>query len=387
MIATITPSRCTGSVTIPPSKSMAHRAIIAAAFADGVSHITNVDFSEDILATIEGMRQLGAQITTGDDHVIVRGISDIGKADVREIFCNESGSTLRFFIPIFSLCGRPVRFTGKGRLLQRPQDVYETIFHAQGLRFEHTADAIEIEGTLRAGTYEIDGNISSQFITGLLFALPLLPQDSLIRIRPPFESRSYIDLTLEMLEKFQIRAQFIDEMTILIKGGQRYRPCDVRIEGDFSQLAFFAVLAAIQGDLTITGISADSRQGDRQILSILEDFGATCQPLNDGFRIQKGTLLRIKESDRIAAMEEELRKFHVDIRSTEEEVWIHGHTSGYSCEETLQGHNDHRIVMAMTVMTLVNHTVCRIEDAQAIRKSYPSFFEDVRRLQGKVELL
>ncbi len=422
MIATITPSRCTGSVTIPPSKSMAHRAIIAAAFADGVSHITNVDFSEDILATIEGMRQLGAQITTGDDHVIVRGISDIGKADVREIFCNESGSTLRFFIPIFSLCGRPVRFTGKGRLLQRPQDVYETIFHAQGLRFEHTAEAIEIEGTLRAGTYEIDGNISSQFITGLLFALPLLPQDSLIRIRPPFESRSYIDLTLEMLEKFQIQAQFLDEMTILIKGGQRYRPCDVRIEGDFSQLAFFAVLAAIQGDLTITGISADSRQGDRQILSILEDFGATCRPLRDGFHIQKGTLhgctidlnncpdlgpivfvlaamaegethirnagrLRIKESDRIAAMEEELRKFHVDIRSTEEEVWIHGHTSGYACEETLQGHNDHRIVMAMTVMTLVNHSVCRIEDAQAIRKSYPSFFEDVRRLQGKVELL
>ena len=397
MIATITPSRCTGSVTIPPSKSMAHRAIIAAAFADGVSHITNVDFSEDILATIEGMRQLGAQITTGDDHVIVRGISDIGKADVREIFCNESGSTLRFFIPIFSLCGRPVRFT-------------------------HTTDAIEIEGTLRAGTYEIDGNISSQFITGLLFALPLLPQDSLIRIRPPFESRSYIDLTLEMLEKFQIQAQFLDEMTISIKGGQRYRPCDVRIEGDFSQLAFFAVLAAIQGDLTITGISADSRQGDRQILSILKDFGATCRPLRDGFHIQKGTLhgctidlnncpdlgpivfvlaamaegethicnagrLRIKESDRIAAMEEELRKFHVDIRSTEEEVWIHGHTSGYACEETLQGHNDHRIVMAMTVMTLVNHSVCRIEDAQAIRKSYPSFFEDVRRLQGKVELL
>ena len=275
---------------------------------------------------------------------------------------------------------------------------------------------------MRAGTYEIDGNISSQFITGLLFALPLLPQDSLIRIRPPFESRSYIDLTLEMLEKFQIRAQFLDEMTILIKGGQRYRPCDVRIEGDFSQLAFFAVLAAIQGDLTITGISADSRQGDRQILSILEDFGATCRPLRDGFHIQKGTLhgctidlnncpdlgpivfvlaamaegethirnagrLRIKESDRIAAMEEELRKFHVDIRSTEEEVWIHGHTSGYSCEETLQGHNDHRIVMAMTVMTLVNHSVCRIEDAQAIRKSYPSFFEDVQRLQGKVELL
>ena len=421
MIAEITPSHCQGSVHIPPSKSMAHRAIIAASLAKGVSHITNVDFSDDILATIAGMRQLGARIDIEGNSVTIAGIESFQAPD-QAVFCNESGSTLRFFIPIFSLCEQPVRFSGKGRLLQRPQSVYEAIFHAQGLRFQQDADAVTIEGALKPGEYEIDGSISSQFITGLLFTLPLLEKDSVIRIKAPFESRSYIDLTLQMLANFHIQAHFSDPYTIVIKGNQRYQPCDVRIEGDFSQLAFFAVLAAISGDLHIRGVSLHSRQGDRQILTILNAFGAHSEALEDGFLIHQGDLhgckidlndcpdlgpivfvlaamakgtthitnagrLRIKESDRIAAMEEELRKFHVDITSNEEEVWIQGNPAGYTCGECLQGHNDHRIVMAMSVMALVNHSVCRIEGAQAIRKSYPSFFEDVQRIKGKVRCL
>ena len=248
----------------------------------------------------------------------------------------------------------------------------------------------------------------------------MLEEDSIIQIRPPFESRSYIDLTLEMLKKFGIRAVYEDALTLRIPGRQRYVPCDVRVEGDYSQLAFFAVLAAVQGDLAIHGVSGSSAQGDRQILSVLHDFGASLQPLDDGFLIHRGSLkaapvdlndcpdlgpilfvlaamaegtthishagrLRIKESDRIAAMEEELRKFGVRITSDEDNVWIEGQNTPYACEETLSGHNDHRVVMALCVMALCSSSVCTIEGAQAIRKSYPSFFDDVTAIHGKVE--
>lgn len=417
MIATVYPSHCSGSVHIPPSKSMAHRAIICAALADGVSHLTNIDFSDDIRATIDGMRQLGAQIDTGADCVSIRGFDQLNS---QVIDCQESGSTLRFFIPLFSLCDQTVRFIGKGRLMQRPQDVYEELFARQGLQFTHDEQGIVISGALAPGRYEVDGSISSQFITGLLFTLPLLEEDSIIQIRPPFESRSYIDLTLEMLKKFGIRAVYEDALTLRIPGRQRYVPCDVRVEGDYSQLAFFAVLAAVQGDLAIHGVSGSSAQGDRQILSILHDFGASLQPLDDGFLIHRGSLkaapvdlndcpdlgpilfvlaamaegtthishagrLRIKESDRIAAMEEELRKFGVRITSDKDNVWIEGQNTPYACEETLSGHNDHRVVMALSVMALCSSSVCTIEGAQAIRKSYPSFFDDVTAIHGKVE--
>lgn len=420
MIATVYPSHCSGSVHIPPSKSMAHRAIICAALADGVSHLTNIDFSDDIRATIDGMRQLGAQIDTGVDCVSIRGIRGFDQLNSQVIDCQESGSTLRFFIPLFSLCDQTVRFIGKGRLMQRPQDVYEELFARQGLQFTHDEQGIVISGALAPGRYEVDGSISSQFITGLLFTLPLLEEDSIIQIRPPFESRSYIDLTLEMLKKFGIRAVYEDALTLRIPGRQRYVPCDVRVEGDYSQLAFFAVLAAVQGDLAIHGVSGSSAQGDRQILSILHDFGASLQPLDDGFLIHRSSLkaapvdlndcpdlgpilfvlaamaegtthishagrLRIKESDRIAAMEEELRKFGVRITSDEDNVWIEGQNTPYACEETLSGHNDHRVVMALSVMALCSSSVCTIEGAQAIRKSYPSFFDDVTAIHGKVE--
>lgn len=420
MIATVYPSHCSGSVHIPPSKSMAHRAIICAALADGVSHLTNIDFSDDIRATIDGMRQLGAQIDTGADCVSIRGFRGFDQLNSQVIDCQESGSTLRFFIPLFSLCDQTVRFIGKGRLMQRPQDVYEELFARQGLQFTHDEQGIVISGALAPGRYEVDGSISSQFITGLLFTLPLLEEDSIIQIRPPFESRSYIDLTLEMLKKFGIRAVYEDALTLRIPGRQRYVPCDVRVEGDYSQLAFFAVLAAVQGDLAIHGVSGSSAQGDRQILSILHDFGASLQPLDDGFLIHRGSLkaapvdlndcpdlgpilfvlaamaegtthishagrLRIKESDRIAAMEEELRKFGVRITSDEDNVWIEGQNTPYACEETLSGHNDHRVVMALCVMALCSSSVCTIEGAQAIRKSYPSFFDDVTAIHGKVE--
>lgn len=418
MQATITPSKVSGAICIPPSKSMAHRAIICASLAKGRSIIEHVEYSKDILATMDGMRKLGAIITQEHDRLIIDGIQDF-HCESDEVFCNESGSTLRFFIPIFSLCHQTLTFTGAGRLLQRPQKVYEDIFHEQGLYFSQNDKGITIKESLKPGEYHIKGDISSQFISGLLFTLPLLSKDSILHIEPPFESRSYVDLTLEMLELFGVHVSYKDDHTLWIPGNQSYQPHDYRIEGDFSQLAFFAVLAAISSDLDVTGIRHSSAQGDKAIISILKDFGAKIEEIEDGYHISKSSLhgcvidlancpdlgpilcvlamytqgetiiqnaqrLRIKESDRIAAMEEELRKFGVDIHSNEDTIFIKECTHPI-CKETLSGHNDHRIVMALSVALLCSEQSGTIEGAQAISKSYPTFFEDVTRIHGKVE--
>ena len=417
MKASITPSTVQGSVTIPPSKSMAHRSIICAALSSGTSIIDNVDYSKDIIATLDGMKHLGAEITMEESRVIIKGVQKF-HCDCEEVFCNESGSTLRFFVPIFSLCDQPITFTGAGRLLERPQTIYEDLFHEQGLTFVQTSDGISIKECLQPGEYTLQGNVSSQFISGLLFTLPLLHEDSTIHILPPFESRSYVDLTIEMLERFGVSVSYTDEHTLYIPGNQHYQPCNYTIEGDFSQLAFFAVLAAINHDLDIKGVRHDSKQGDKQILEILKDFGAGVSKIEGGYHIAKSKLhgaeidlancpdlgpiltvlamyspgntvirnaerLRIKESDRIAAMEEELHKFGVDIHSTQGEIFIQGADS-YSCKDTLDGHNDHRIVMALSIALMCSDTCGEIEGAQAINKSYPSFFADILKLQGKV---
>lgn len=414
----VSPSQCSGKVVIPPSKSMAHRAIICASLAQGKSTITNVTYSQDIKTTIEGMRLLGAKIEMKEDSVIVEGITDFSLQQ-EEVFCCESGSTLRFFIPIFSLCNTTVRFTGQGRLMQRPQKVYEDLFHEQGLSFEQDENGITIQESLKPGDYTLKGDISSQFISGLLFTLPLMKEDSILHILPPFESRSYVDLTLQMLETYGIHVTMQDDHTICIPGNQSYQPHDYAIEGDYSQLAFFAVLAAIQHDLTITGVNLSSRQGDRQIIDILRSFGVKVEEVERGYHIYQGIThtaeidlancpdlgpiltvlamyspgntriynagrLRIKESDRIEAMETELRKFGVDIHSTEDEIFITGADS-YTCKEELFGHNDHRIVMALSVALTCSNKDGFITDAQAINKSYPAFFEDLIRIHGRVE--
>ena len=238
------PSVCTGEIQIPPSKSMAHRAIMCASLAKGKSVISNIAYSDDILATIAGMRALGASITMEKDTVVIEGIQSLPQKPL-QVDCNESGSTLRFFVPLFTLSGQPITFLGRNRLLKRPQGVYQTMFEQQGHRFDQTEQQLIVQGALKAGSYEIDGSISSQFITGLLFALPLLEQDSIIHIKPPFESRSYIELTLQMLKTFGVTAEFQDNHTLYIPGNQSYQACDYTVEGDYSQMAFYAVLAAI----------------------------------------------------------------------------------------------------------------------------------------------
>lgn len=417
----IYPSKFAGEVVIPPSKSMSHRAIICASLANGTSTISNVAYSDDIKITIEGMKQLGAKITCLKDSVIVKGIKTFNSMKNDTVFCNESGSTLRFFIPIFSLCDKQISFTGRNRLLKRPQTIYEDIFKAQSIDYLQDDEKIQIGGKLHPAHYELKGDVSSQFISGLLFTLPLLEADSTIHIKEPYESRSYVDLTLQMLHLFGIKADYSDANTLVIPGNQHYVAHDYTIEGDYSQLAFFAVLATINNDLKCLGITHNSLQGDKQIISILKNAGANISEIENGYLIKKASLqgseidlkdcpdlgpiltimamytngktriynaqrLRYKESDRIAAMEEELNKCGVSITTSEGEIIIHG-ANHYRCNESLSGHKDHRIVMSLSVAaTLFNQPII-IEEAQAINKSYPTFFDDLQKLGCKVDML
>lgn len=411
MKARITPAKIdSGNITIPPSKSLAHRAIICACLAPGRSVISNIDYSVDIRATIEGMRHLGASIKEDKDTLFIDGIETF-QYDGDVVNCHESGSTLRFFLPLFSLTGKRATFSGSKRLIERPQNVYEMLFQEQGIDFVRTYPNIIIDGRLKPGELTLKGNVSSQFITGLLFALPLLEADSKIHIEPPFESRSYVDLTIQMLKRFQIIVEYEDAYTLAIKGNQQYQPTDVLVEGDYSQLVFWASLGVLNHSVETHGLDLHSLQGDKKTIDIFQSMNAGIKVLDDGYQFCPGTLngtvidlndcpdlgpmlfalatqangkttfqnagrLRIKESDRIEAMETELKKLGCSISSTFGTVTITGPVK-LQGNVTLHGHNDHRIVMALSILATIADEPITIDDAQAISKSYPGFFKDL----------
>lgn len=420
MIAEITPGLLTQSVIdIPPSKSMAHRAVICAALAKGQSVIHHVDYSDDILTTIEGMRALGAGIETHGSDVMIEGISDFSGLRSSVIQCNESGSTLRFFIPIFSLTQKPVVFLGRNRLLKRPQTVYQELFSSQGLHYRQDETQIEIAGALKPGEFTVRGDISSQFISGLMLAMATQSIDSRIHIVPPFESRSYIDLTMQMMADFGVKTEYEDDLTILIPGGQSYQPRAITVESDYSQLGFYAALGSLNAPLCCRGVRSDSRQGDRRIVDFIRDLGGRAEIQENAVKFQPAALkgctidledcpdlgpvlmtiasfaegethfinagrLRLKESDRIEAMEMELRKLGVKIHSSAGEVWVQG-ASGWKTSELLHGHRDHRIVMSLAVGATLAENPVQIAQAESIAKSYPGFFEDLRKLGIQVK--
>lgn len=411
MRARITPAKIdSGNITIPPSKSLAHRAIICACLAPGRSVISNIDYSVDIRATIEGMRHLGASIKEDKDTLFIDGIETF-QYDGDVVNCHESGSTLRFFLPLFSLTGKRATFSGSKRLIERPQNVYEMLFQEQGIDFVRTYPNIIIDGRLKPGELTLKGNVSSQFITGLLFALPLLEADSKIHIESPFESRSYVDLTIQMLKRFQIIVEYEDAYTLAIKGNQQYQPTDVLVEGDYSQLVFWASLGVLNHSVETHGLDLHSLQGDKKTIDIFQSMNAGIKVLDDGYQFCPGTLngtvidlndcpdlgpmlfalatqangkttfqnagrLRIKESDRIKAMETELKKLGCSISSTFGTVTITGPVK-LQGNVTLHGHNDHRIVMALSILATIADEPITIDDAQAISKSYPGFFKDL----------
>ena len=416
MKVTIQPGGCRGEVQIPPSKSLAHRAIICAALSQGNSRIDNICYSKDIEATISTLKCLGANIKCYEDYLEIHGGIHLDFDSTNELHahCNESGSTLRFMIPIFALRQGKTYFTGEGRLLQRPQKVYQEIFTKQQLYYQHQEDKISIAGCLQPGTFEIPGNISSQFISGLLFALPLLNGASVISIQPPFESQSYLHLTIDMLSAFGIRIEKKDTFTLHIPGNQHYQSAHYRVEGDFSQAAFWGVLSAINAPILCRDLNLNSHQGDKAILDILANCGAEIKQTSNGFwihgkhltgrdidladcpdlgpilmvlalfcqgptRIYHAKRLRYKESDRIAAMEEELRKLGADISSSQDEIFIQPQPH-YHCKEAIETHQDHRIAMAMAVAATKCQNSVTINHGEVVAKSYPNFWEHLKNL-------
>lgn len=392
------PSKAQGTVKAPPSKSAAHRLLLCAGLAQGKSTVRNVAFSEDILATLDVLRALGAGIQINDDIVTIQGADPFEAKTAAPISCRESGSTLRFCIPLFLLSGRPFTLTGKGRLLERPQSVYETICESQGLTFEKTDGGISLQGPLQAGTFEVRGNISSQFITGLLFALPLLEPDSRIDLIPPVESRSYLNITVQALKAFGVSVTWQDENPLLIPGGQKYVPQDVTVEGDYSNAAFFSAMETLGDPVEITGLG-ESRQGDRiyqtyfpllkaghPTLDVTDcpDLAPILMALSAALNgcVLTGTRrLKIKESDRGAAMEAELKK--LGVRCILDEDRIEVFPGIHRPTEPILGHNDHRIVMAMSV--LLTRVGGVIQGAEAVAKSFPDYFEQLEKLKIEVK--
>ena len=401
MIAEIKKSYLSGEVYVPASKSMAHRLLICAGLSNGTSIIKKVTFSEDILATLDCLSVMGAEYEINENTVKIKGVGNIIQDGEKEFDCRESGSTLRFFIPLLLLSDKNQTFRGKGRLMERPQSVYEDICKEKGLRFDFADNKITVCGKLTGGHYYVRGDISSQFITGLLFALSKCENDSFIHITTPLESRSYIDMTFYALSLFSVSCSFIDENTICVKGNQDYISRDITVEGDYSASAFLEALNYLGGKIIINGLNEKSFQGDRvykDYFKLLSDSSPTldvsdCPDLapilmtlaaaKNGAVLTGTKRLKIKESDRGAVMASELSKFGANIEVYENEIVIRP-SELYKPTDILYGHNDHRVVMSLAVLSTVYGG--RITDAEAVRKSYQGFFETLSALGTEVLL-
>lgn len=391
----INKGRASGTLTAPPSKSMAHRLLIAAAMAEGESIVRSVSSCEDVMATLDCLRALGVECVENGNDVTVRGKRPKDMNPISPLYARESGSTLRFMIPIALSTNKSTVFYGSKGLMQRPMTVYEDLAKEKGLTYLNDGNSIIVKGKLPGGEYVVAGNVSSQFISGLLFALPSADTDSYIKILPPIESRSYIGLTINALKSFGITVNWVDDNTIYIPKNQKYKPCDITVEGDYSGAAFPDALNLFSGNVKLTGLKEDSLQGDsvykkyygmltRGVPTIhigdCPDLGpvmfAIAAAKNGG--IFTGTRrLKIKESDRAAAMAEELKKFGASVSVYEDNVVIYP-ADFHAPSEVLSGHNDHRIVMSLAILLTLTGGI--IDGAEAVSKSYPSFFEDLGAL-------
>ena len=401
MKALIQPGTARGTVAAPPSKSMAHRLLICAALANGESTVRGVDPSQDILATADCLAALGASLSWEGDTVRVRGC-DPRKSDAATLCCRESGSTLRFMIPLCLLSGRPMRLEGSETLLSRPLSVYEDLCREQGLRLEHSNGGLLVEGRLTSGEYTVSGSISSQFISGLLFALPLLPGDSRIRLLPPVESRSYLSLTLQALQDAGVQVTWADHHTLAIAGNAAFRAQDTVVEGDYSNAAFFEAFNCTGGEVTVTDLRADSLQGDRvyqdyfnclvngpaeldltdcpDLAPVLFVTAALCH----GAVFTGTRRLRFKESDRGTVMAQEMAKFGITLVMEENRITVPA-GSFHAPAEPLDSHNDHRIAMALSL--LCSRTGGEIHCAEAVRKSFPDYWTRLQSLGIDITLL
>lgn len=425
----IKPGNLTGTIEIPPSKSYSHRAVIAAALAENKdnlkSKIDNLKFSVDITTTTEIMENWGAEIEKVENWLEIKGNDGKVVPKDKHVQCNESGSTIRFLIPVGLTSENELIFDGKGKLVDRPLTSYYEIFEKQGIfyRTENGKLPLTVKGKLKAGKYEIDGNISSQFITGLLYALPLLDGDSRLVINKNLESKGYIDLTLEILELAGIEIKNNGYKSFEIKGNQKYRPFDYTVEGDYSQVAFWIVAGIIsanrENEIKCLHVNRNSLQGDKEIIEIVQRMGADLEIYDDYVivkpsetkgtvidisqcpdiapvltvlaalsegetRIINGERLRIKESDRITSIRTELNKIGANVKEEGDSLIIQG-VSGFTGGVEVSAWNDHRIAMSLAIASTRCEKEIVIDEAESVKKSYPHFWEEFEKMGGKIE--
>ena len=407
MNVTITPTLLRGAITPPPSKSQAHRLIIAAALAEGESVISNVALSQDIEATLGCMRALGAQTAMEGDTLTVRGIGPrrvpcgACMCGIPHLDCGESGSTLRFLIPVALAVAGGGIFTGRGRLLARPQKPYADLFAAKGIFFAQEAQAITVGGALEPGRFELPGDVSSQFATGLLYALPLLAGDSDVALTTPLESRGYVDMTLQALEQFGIT---VEERTggWHVPGGQTYRPVRAAVEADWSQAGFWYAAAGTGHAVAVTGMRSGSAQGDRAIAGLVKEFDrperiidvsqipdlapplAALAALRPGVtRLVNAARLRMKESDRLSAIADVLAALGASVEEGADFLTITG-SDVLPGGVAVSGHNDHRIAMMAAIAAARCAAPVTVTGAECVAKSYPDFWEEYERLGGRI---
>lgn len=414
----ISPGALTGRICPPPSKSDAHRAILCAAMAKGVSRLSPIALSNDIRATIGAVQALGAEATVSGDTLTVDGRGCFSKREA-VIDCQESGSTLRFLIPIAASHGLQATFTGQGRLPQRPIGVYCDCLPPRGVAMQTGGGLpLSIKGSLTPGVFSIPGDSSSQFVSGLLFALPLLEGESEIRLSSPLESAGYVDMTIACMKRFGVT---ISPTTTgyRIPGNQHYRPQEYKVQADWSQAAFFLAAGALQAPVELLGLDPSSTQKDRLMVELLQQMGASvrweggmlcvspaplhaldidasqipdlvpilavCACFAKGVsRIYGAKRLRIKESDRLQAIAEGLNAFGGKVQELEDGLVIEGVPTLHG--GAAEGKNDHRIVMALSIAALRAQGDVLISDAQSIAKSYPNFFDDYNRMGGNAHV-
>ena len=400
-----------GKVKIPASKSVSHRSIICAALSNSKSVIKNISYSDDIVATIDVMKSLGAEFELYDDYIVVKGIDgNFSKNNKSEISVGvkESGSTFRFLLPMLSMIGSEVCIKTEGKLIDRPLDVYYDVFKKNdiGYKIDGKNFIISKSTGIDSGRYSIKGNISSQFVSGLLFLLPLLKGDSILEIEGDLESKSYVDLTLDCLQKFCVKVDNIGYKKFAIKGNQRYISTDIDLEGDYSQYAFFHIANELGSKIEISGVDKNSLQGDKKVIEIVDNYKKDDNYSFDGCnvvdvvpiislfacinckesRIYNISRLRMKESDRIEAVCSVLRSLGADISADESSIYIRG-VNNLKGGVEVDSFGDHRIAM----MTAIAGSICEndivLKNAEVVSKSYPDFWEVYSNLGGRIKTL
>lgn len=407
----IQPAKLSGTVNIPASKSVAHRMIICAGLSKGISTITGVNFSNDIYATIHAMEALGASFEIVDSTIIVTGLGDRLIKKTADISCIESGSTLRFLIPIAAALGVNTTFYGQGRLPQRPITTYIRELSKKGIIFDYNNTMpFSISGQLKSGDFYLEGDVSSQYVTGLLFALPFLQGDSRILMMSPLQSKPYVTLTIECMKKFGFDIKEI-ENGYFISGNQKPISCNVKVEGDYSQAAFFAVANFLGSSINIENLNPESVQGDKKIIEIVQQmcynkeqgqpvcFNIDATDIPDLVPILAvlGTFgnapsiitgahrLKIKESDRLIAISDMLNRLGGNIIPNDDGLEIYPVTTLNGGK--IDSYNDHRIAMCAAITATRCTEAVIIQNGECIEKSYPKFYEDYNHLGGNAHVI